>query len=603
MTNKQLRQKIILALAAISIATAGQAWADAPPVFQLDQVTVTADRLPRKVNATPGSVTVITGEQLRLKGARTLTDALHGVPGVHVQCYGGAGQKAIPFILGTDRVVVLQDGRRLNLPQGIGTGAGGIDLNTVLLGDNVEKIEIVRGGASALYGADAVGGVINVITKKGAPSPAALTLAAGNYGGRHYDFTAADRDGKTSWRLQAAKDLGDGQRPNSAWDSRALSFRLDYDCAPAAAITFTYDYFGNHSGIPGSLKYPSLTDYQDTVRNNWSLGYQAGDRLLRYYANNNRYSGDSSGTFDHRNTVRVLEYQDSSRLDAANLLTWGGEWRRDKVESTAEGNTPHTGITRALYLQNRWTLNRRAELTLGLRRDASSIYGVHLLPKAAFWYQATPATGYYANWGKIFKAPKFDDLYGDDGWGNTGNPDLKPETGWTAEVGVKSRLSPAAEATVAVFRRDLSDAIKWQMDPDFTFHPRNLDRYRADGLNAAVTLALSPATTGDIGYTWLKSRDHKGEPAGDPRHSFQAGISITDGRWTQKITGVYQGESGLKAARVSPRFVVNTHSAFQLDKKTSLFLTVNNLFNRQYQGVRNYPAQERTFLLGVRQEF
>ena len=118
MRNKVLQKRILATVAASTMLYASQAWA-AEEVFQLDQVIVTADRVVTKVNDTASNVTVITGEELKNKGARTLADALTGVSGVIVKRYGGGGEKAIPYILGTDRVVVLIDGKRVNLPKGL----------------------------------------------------------------------------------------------------------------------------------------------------------------------------------------------------------------------------------------------------------------------------------------------------------------------------------------------------------------------------------------------------------------------------------------------------------------------------------------------------
>lgn len=600
------RKKTAALLATAMLLSAGQAWAADSPAFQLDQVTVTADRIAQTVGSTPANVTVITGAELQNKGARTLADALSGVNGVLVRSYGGPGEKSFPYILGTDKIVVMVDGKRVNLPQGVGTGSGGVDINTILLTDNIDRIEVVRGGASALYGADAVGGVINVITKKGAgAAKTTATVAGGNYGGRYYALSSGGQENKTHWQFSGVQDSTDGQRTNSAYKGKNASFRLDQDLTKSESLTFTYDYYGSHAGMPGSLSYPTPADYGNILRHNWSAGYAKehadGNRIFRYYSNNQVYSGENYGSFRHENTVRVFEYQDNARLNAANLLTWGGEWRKDEVTSTGEGLLPHNGITKAIYLQDQLSFNSAAKLTVGVRRDDNSIYGVHWLPKAAFLYQANANTGYFVNWGKVFKAPSFDDLYADDGWGNTGNPDLKPESGWTGEVGVKTKLSAASEATLSFFHRNLTDAIRWMMDGAFTWHPQNIDNLKTYGLTASLATKLSAATTADIGYTYLDSRDQNGDDVGDPRHSFQLGLTIHNGKLSQRVYGIYQDRTGTGTSQVYSRFVVNTNTVFALSRETSLFLTVNNLFGRQYQAHKDYPANGRTVLFGVKQ--
>jgi len=139
------------------------------------------------------------------------------------------------------------------------------------------------------------------------------------------------------------------------------------------------------------------------------------------------------------------------------------------------------------------------------------------------------------------------------------------------------------------------------MDGAFTWHPQNIDNLKTYGLTASLVTKLSPATTADIGYTYLDSRDQNGDDIGDPRHSFQLGLTIHNGKLSQRVYGVYQDRSGTGTSQVCGRFVVNTNTVFALSRDTSLFLTVNNLFNRQYQAHKGYPASGRTVLFGVRQ--
>ncbi|MBP1765703.1 MAG: cirA 6 [Firmicutes bacterium] len=608
MNYRKLKKKMAVTLAVGTMLSAGQAYAAEENTFQLDLVTITADRIEQTVGTTPSNVSVITAKELQDKGARTLTEALLDVPGVTIQSQGGTGQIAVPYILGSDRVVVLVDGKRMNLPQGMSYGYGGVDANTFLLADNIDRIEVVRGGASVLYGADAVGGVINIITKKGqTDTPSSVSVAAGNYGARYYSINTGGQEKNTRWLLSGTQDSNDGQRDNSAYKAKNASFRIDQDLHKGETITATYDYYGSHAGLPGSLFYPSTMDYGNILRQDWSVGYTKehadGSRTFRYYDNNQVYSGENYGSFRHENAVHVFEYQDSAKVNTANLLTWGGEWRKDKVTSTGEGDAAHSGITKAIFLQDQYAITSSSTLTLGVRQNDSSIYGAHTLPKAAYLYKANDRTSYFANWGKIFRAPHFDELYGDDGWGDTGNPNLKPESGWTAEVGAKTKLGSVSEGTVSLFKRDLNDAIRWMVASDYTYHPQNIAHYTATGVTASVATKLSPVTTATLGYTYLDSHDQDGNSVGDPRNSFNIGLTIHDGKLTQTITGIYEDKSGTSYSQIPSHFIVNTNTVFNTTKDTSVFLTFNNLLNKQYQSVYGYPASSRTFLLGVKHSF
>lgn len=605
--HKLLQRKIAAALAASTLLLSSPALAAENNVFQFDQITITADRITQTVAATPENVTVITSQQLQDKGAKTLTDALTGVSGIVISSYGGLGSKAIPHILGTDRIVVMIDGKRMNLPQGVAGSYGGIDLNSYLISvDTIERIEIVKGGSSTLYGADAVGGVINIITKKGTGATHVdTTLAAGNYGGRSYEITAGGQENKTHWQISGLQESTDGQRVNSASKDKSFSFKLDQDLTKHETLGFSYDYYGNHAGNPGSITFPSTTDYQDVLRHNWSVAYTNehtdGSRILQYYQNDQTYSGSSWGSaFKHENTVKAFEYQDSARITKNQLLTWGGEWRKDKVVSTAQSNSPD-GTTKAIFVQNQISVNDKDTFTLGLRHNDNSQYGQHWLPKIAYLHQANKDTSYFANWGKVFKAPSFDDLYGDDGYGNTGNPNLKAETGWTAELGVKSKLSKATEATLSLFKRDLTNAIKWLPDSTYTYyHPYNINELTSTGIDASLTSKLSAVTTMDFGYTYIDTYKQDNSLYGEPRHTLHLGFNIHQGKLSQSLLSVFTDSSNVDDQKIPSYFVINTNTIYQLDNKTSLFLKVNNLFDRQYQTTKGYPANSRSFLFGVK---
>lgn len=599
MSKKKLKHKITLALALGTLLSAGQALAAEENVFPLEQITVTADRTVQTVGGTANNVTVITAAQLEEKGARTLADALFGVSGVVVQDRG-ASQKGRIKIFGSEEVVIMVDGKRMNLPQGISMNGAGVDVNTILLGNNIERIEVVRGGGSVLYGADAVGGVINIITKKGADSTRTTTsIAGGNYGAAYYSFASGGRERNTHWYVSGVQDSNDGQRVNSAYKGKTVSLRLDQELDKDESLTFTYDYYGKHAGVPGSVTAPKLYNYGDILRHNWSAAYtkthSAGSRIFRYYDNEQVYSGyEAPSIFRHENIVRAFEYQDSAKIDNTNLLTWGGEWRKDKVVSSTLGD--RTSITKAIYVQDQYSFNSLTKLTLGMRRDDNTIWRARWLPKAALLHQANANTSYFANWGKVFRAPNFDELYANVPGMGVGDPNLKPENGWTAEVGVKTKLSGTSEATLSFFRRDLTDAITW-----IAGYAKNINQYTANGLNAGFTVKLSKVTTGDVGYTYLDSRKQDNTSVGEPMHTFEVGITINHGKLTQRICGVFEDASGMGSSRVSGHFAVNSNMTYAFTKDLSFFLTINNALNKEYQTIKNYLADGRTVILGIKQ--
>ena len=626
--KKLLARKIAITLAAGSILVSGQAFAQEED-FQLDQVVVTATRVAQEASSVPADVTVVTAQQIENKGARDLADALDGVPGVNVTRYGGHGETATVRIFGSDRVVVMVDGKRINIPQGIGTGASTFDLSTLPVADNIEKIEVVRGGGSVLYGSDAVGGVINIITKKGnGTTKTNIDVGAGNHTTQHYMLSNQGSENGYHWYITGMKDTTDGQRDNNDYDSKNATVRIDKDLNNKQSLSFNFDYYSSHAGIPGIMEpgyapyvwntSGSFTDFGNILRHNWSLEYdnkkENGNEIIRYYNNHQVYSGENSGSFYSENTVRSLEYQNSNKFDKQNLLTWGGNFTKEIVNSTGESAGDHDRNIWAGYVQDQYQWTPKLTMTTGLRYDHNSQYGAKTLPKVSFDYQKDKTTSYFASWGRVFNAPKFDDLYSpytaSTYWGHTyitlGNSSLKPETGWTAEVGVKKRIGSDSEATASLFKSYLDNAIRWTStivnSTTTQYTAENVDQLVSKGVNLAFTTKLSSVVTSDIGYTYLRSDDNtKYDNAGDPKNTFHLGINIKQGSFAQSIYGYYVDQCDTSDGVLPSHFTWNTNINYSFNDRQSIYLTINNIFNKKYEQVSGYPALERTIFFGVKQ--
>ena len=595
-----------LAVSALLSHSLSSTYAAEQEEFGFDQVVVTANRVPQTIASTSADVTVITAEQIEQKGARNLADALEGVPGVIVAKHGGPGEVAVPYILGTDRIVVLMDGKRMNIPQGIGSGNGGINLSTIMVADNVERIEIVRGGGSVLYGADAVGGVINIITKQGnGATKTTVNFGGGSDATSHLALFNQGAENGWHWYVTGMQDKTDGQLKNSDYKGKNATVRIDRDLSQNEVLSINYDYYDSHAGFPGSIKYPTTTGYGDVLRHNLGITYtnkyKMGDSELKYYSYDQINSGYVWGSpFRHKNDVQGIEYQENINVGEKHLLTWGDDWREEKVNSTSEVLGQHKRNVKAVYIQDKYDMNQYVTMTTGLRYDDNSQYGDNWLPKVAFNYKADNKTNYFASWGKVARAPKFDDLYGDDGWGNTGNPNLKAEIGWTAEIGAKKQLSLSSEGTIALFKHSLNDAIKWQSeDPNDTWsqmHPQNLKHLTTQGVTATFATKISPVLSGDMGYTYLDSRDEANQKQA-PYNTFNIGIKLQQGQFTQNVYCRYVEKNN----DVASYSVWDTTLNYTMSKEQSLYFNVTNLFNKKYQAVNGYSAQERSIFLGLRQ--
>ena len=616
-SKKLLAKRIAVTLAASSVLISGQAFAQDED-FQLDQVVVTATRVAQEASSVPADVTVVTAQQLEDKGARDLADALEGVPGVVISRSGTEGNFSEAFINGSNRIVYMIDGKRINIPQGVDSGQETMNLSTVLIAGNIEKIEIVRGGSSVLYGADAVGGVVNIITKKGVgQTTTSVTTGVGNHSAYQFGMVNQGSENGYHWYITGLKDKTDGQRPNNAYDGKNATVRIDKDLNDKQSLSFNFDYYGSHAGYPGTMvnnvwnTSNALDEFGDVQRHNWSIEYDNkrdnGNETIRFYNNNQIYSGYEYGAnFHHENIVRSLEYQNNSKLNGQNLLTWGGTFTKEKVNSTNEGVEHDRNIWDG-YLQDQYNWTPKFTMTTGARYEHNSQFGSKTLPKISFEYQADKKTSYFANWGKVFKTPTFDDLYWYDPDGfMLNNPNLKPETGWTSELGVKQKLDENNEILTSVFKQQLYDAIYWVDQGNYISKAENVDKLTSTGVNFTYNSKLSRNVSMNIGYTYLDSRKNDNENAGSPHNNFNIGLNIKQGKFTQTINGNYVDPKNYldyygSPVTVNSYFKWDTNLKYAFNKEQSVYLTINNIFDRKYEQVKGYPALERTIFFGVKQ--
>ncbi|SDE10508.1 TonB-dependent receptor plug domain-containing protein [Sporomusa acidovorans] len=631
-TVKKSRRSLLYAMVASAVLCQFPAVVQAEDQeFSFDQVVVTANRMPVKASETAANVTVITGEEIEKGNYRNLGEILRHIPGVNIGTYGRPGSISAPFINGSEQVVVMIDGRRMNMPNGIG-GFGTATTNlTSLVGiENIDRIEIVKGGRSALYGADAVGGVINIITKKGTDNKTTVTTSGGNWNSRNYAMTNQGKDGDFSWFFSADKKHvgnytdGSGKTVNyTGVDQNAYTFRVD-DKLGNGDLTVAYEYFkvdDDGSAVDG---------YNTTKQHNWDITYKEKtstntDYQLKVYQNASHRFNVSD---DHDVRIKGFNYQVNTKLSDKHLLSSGIDWRKDEIQSSAYGSKDNT--VKGIYLQDKWDISQKFSVTPGFRYDDNGVYGERSTPHMAANYKASDKTTYYASWGKVFHAPRFDDLY----WPHKveqytynsktytdiydGNPDLKPETGWNMEFGINHKFDDTTEGKISYFKRQLTDAINWQdIGTDvYNSHwvPSNVDKQKADGIELQVSKQLTSTLKGFVGFTYMDvqnktgSADYARDP-NVPKKTWNIGASYVDEKLSVDIKGTAAFD------RINPKYynyieksywVWDADINWKFSKEYTAFLTVNNIFDKYYNNYAansTYPCGGRNYVVGVKAVF
>ncbi|MEG6585158.1 TonB-dependent receptor plug domain-containing protein [Dendrosporobacter sp. 1207_IL3150] len=590
--------------------------------FYLDQVVVTANRISTKVSETAANVEIISREQLEKGNYRNLGEVLQHLPGIHVRSYGTPGSNSAAFINGSEQIIVMIDGRRMNLPNGI----GGFGMSTAKLSsfvgiENIERIEIVKGGKSALYGADAVGGIINIITKQGEKNETTLKVAGGNWDSSSISLTNEGRHGDSGWYFSTdIRNIGNYSDGNSKTvnhtgsDQDAYTLRLDQKINDGD-LTFSYEYFRDESqGNAIAQK------FDKTQQNNWDLAYKNRNDddngyQARYYQNTNNRRYDGAG---HDVTVSGFNYQTDNKVTDKHLFTAGLDWRQDKIKSTEYGNK-QTDLT-GLYVQDKWDLNNKVGVVLGVRYDNHDVYGNQTTPQASLNYKVSDKTSYYVSWGEVFNAPRFDDLYWPhsvETWGSTtytydGNPNLKPETGWSSDFGIKHKFDSTTSGKFTYFYRKLDDAIAWKdistVPNNQHWVPSNVDKRKAEGIELQLSKNFNQALQGYVGFSYLNIQNKSGDS------DYKKDAKVPDKTWNvgvlysqDKISADIKGTALMRRENYDyNQFIAKSYWLwdsninYKLDNSRTVFLTVNNIFDAYYDGVAGYPNGGRSFLLGVR---
>ncbi|HUI45804.1 MAG TPA: TonB-dependent receptor [Nitrospirota bacterium] len=583
--------------------------------MKLNEVVVTATKTEQELEDITQSVTVITADEIRKSDATTAAEIIERTTGVEVNDYGPIGSIVDISIRGStyQQVLVLLDGIRLN-----SAATGGFDMSVLPISiEQIDRIEIVRGPASALYGADALGGVVNIITKKPTGLESTITGAGGSHGYWTLGADNSGRIGKFYYSLSVNEVKDGGYRINSDLDKTTTEAKLGYDFSKDSSLEATVNYVEKAIGVPGSIAFPSplareWDRYFDTaltykVKFSKELDmrvsvYDTRDKILYNDPDNPPYSSNISAS-------NSVELQANLLANSWNLLTLGVDAKGDHLESTIAGE--HSASLTAGYIQDEISLGQPFILILGGRYDDHSVYGGEFDPKASARYlMASTGTTFRASVGRAFRAPTLEDLYwAFDGF-EQGNPNLKPETSVEYEGGVEQSLGKGRVLKFTVFDRHVKDLIVWEPDPiTFIYSPLNVGTARISGFEAEAKFTFFDALTWAVNYTYLnpKDEDTGGYVPGVPAEQLKSNVNITLPKKTNfYIEGRYVRNYLQPAPTANPSshyIVVDAKViqtlAFGSYLTTDLFMGIKNLTNRSYEVIAEYPMPPTEIYAGL----
>lgn len=599
---------------------------------QEETMVVSASATEQNLKDAPASISVITQQDLQRKPVQNLKEVLKEVPGVQLTNEGDNRQGVSIRGLSSSYTLILVDGKRVNSRNAV-FRHNDFDLNWIPV-DAIERIEVVRGPMSSLYGSDALGGVVNIITRKVGKS-------------WHGTFTAdttvqEHRDRGDTWNGQfftsgpliddvlgvkvsgnLAKREKDAQQQSSTGETPRIegftnrNANVEFNWTPNQDHDFDFAYGRDRQDRDSDSLAKDRLD-----RETWAIGHHGrwdlGNSELRFYGEkiDNNDPGSTSTITSESNT---FDGKYVLPIGAINqLLTFGGEYRHDSLTDPVNltgGTSSKTSANQyALFLEDEWRIIDPLAFTAGLRMDDHETYGDHWSPRAYLVYNATDTLTIKGGWSTAFKAPSLLQLSPDWTTGScrgaceiVGSADLKPETSESYEIGLyyagEEGWLDGVTASVTTFQNDIDDMINIDRTPNRNLAPTysnfvgfnrdgepvfryyNVNKARIRGVETELKVPFNDQWKLMLNYTYNDGRDLS---AGDnkplsslPFHTANGTLDWTPlDDWSFYVSGNYTGEqrSTQAASTANGGYVIwNAGAAWQATKNVKLRTGVLNL--------------------------
>ena len=601
---------------------------------ELESVIVTATRTETLAENLPNSVTVISAKDIEQKGQSTLYDVLKDVPGLSIYQCGGPGQwTKVQMRGGQDRHIKLLINGSAVGDQATGTTPH-YDLWNMLNTENIERIEVIRGAQSALYGADAISGVINIITKKGKGTPQFyLKTIGGSMDTWRTSSGVNGSQGKTDYNLTVSHNQTGGVLPNDESEDDAVAARLGYQFTDNTRLNFSAQFsdtmvnLGQTASSPwklyddpnayryGELFFSSL-DLTQKLTSFWDHKITLGFDNIR-----KRHDDIDDGVLDaadgindsfkkslYVSTTQKASWQNNFYIDDFDTFTAGVEYEgvdvdRDHLTSSSHKVYGDTINTKAVYLQNQLLLFEKAlSFNLGGRIDDHSSFGTHSTYNIGLSYRFREiGTKIRGTYGTGFTAPSIFQLY-DPTYGNEA---LSPEESKTWEMGVEQQLfgeKVIVEATY--FHNDFENLIAYDAS---TTQYTNRDVAKSYGVETGVSIYPVEDVSISVSYTFTDGEEDGADLANVPKDDWKFGMAYSPDKF-RISTDVYLVGDRLaydqkEEHRLDSYCLVNIAGSYIFNRHLTLLAQVDNLFDENYESSARYYAPGRSFYGGIKVSF
>ncbi|PWK61638.1 TonB-dependent receptor plug domain-containing protein [Roseicyclus mahoneyensis] len=602
--------------AALPLALLFPAMAPAQSVFDLGEIVFSAEFGETTLEETGATVSVVTREELEATGETRVIDYIARLPGVDVRARGPIGSLTSITIRGAGQnyVRVLVDGidvSDLSGPQ------AAFDFGSLTTSD-ISRIELLRGGQSAIYGSEAIGGVINITTLRAEEEGVNqfASIETGSYNSYRGSYGVAVRQGPLDYALTltrtqtdgfSAADENDGNTEADGFESNRLSFSLGHDLANGGRVGLSA--FVESARVEFDEQFPISDGSPDEVSYNDSFGLRAYLELptgavdstfaATYYQIERDVRG--STTFGPAENIYTgeriaLSYLGALDLDQSTSLRFGLDATR---ETFSQGGTFGPGggesETVGLFGELAWSPNDSFDLSATLRYDDHSQFGGLTSARFAASWRPDEAWIIRASAAQSFRAPSLYELYGP-----FGEPTLQPEESHSFDLGVERRLAQDAFVRATLFYNQTDNLI------DFPFpYAQVPGTVRRRGVELEFGAPITNAWRLDGSYTYTTGRNPPLTAGNAWNLEFpENDLSLTlTGDMTERLSAALSVQSVWNRPTLSDYTIANATFTYALSDDVDAYLRIDNILDEQYQLTRGYGTSDRAFYLGLRARF
>lgn len=607
-------------------------------IIELEPITVTASRTTRKVSKTPASLNIISAQEIAQTNAKSIPDLLKNVEGIYTYDSSGVGSTGVVNMRGfyggmSSHQLVLVDG----VPQNKGKDKL-VDWDLISM-DNIESIEVVRGPASALYGDNAMSGVINIITKKPKGKPETrVSTSFGSFNTQEYGALASGTYKQLEYLLGASCKTTKGFRKHCDYNRTHVGGKLDYTINDAQNLKLSLDYYEKERGaIPWALTEAQIVQDRRQARPGtendksnetksdisityvWDINNKVNTEVAFYY----KYS-DVNSFFTRGSTESTkkeqLEDEDTygillkgsmnqEIMGLSHKFTAGIDLERYNFDYE-EYKAPYQqrgalqsdyAVTRdkiGPYLQDEIELSDSLWIIGGVRYDWANFDFNNrktannskteklskITPRCGLVYIYQKDSNLYANYAQAFRAPTIGQMFT---YGSEANSDLKPEEATSYEVGLRHRFDECFKANMSLYWMELDDEI-WY---DFaTRKYQNYGKTSHKGIETGLDFKINKSLSSFANYTYSRAKNESGSDAGKyltniPIHKASSGLHFTtEFGLSWDLIVAYIGSSHIDSTndnKLSSVTTADTKVSYQY-KAMKVFLAIDNLLDKEY---------------------